>query len=319
MHVVRSLASAHFSDVVLTIGNFDGIHLGHQTILSVGRRRADAAKTQFVVMTFDPHPATILTPDRVPELLTPMPERTRQLLSAGADVVVVVEANAKFLSLSAGAFIRDVVMQRFRPVAMVEGDSFCYGQHRRGTVDTLRAEGRTYGFDVDIVEAIRINLGGSPGTVISSSLIRHLLKSGTVDQVAQCLGRPYVLLGKVKPGAGRGRALGFPTANLSITSQLIPPEGVYAGRAQLIDSDDKLSHSIIAAVSVGRALTFESDRLLVEAHLLDFKEDLYEQDIRLEFLGWIRDQRKFDTPKALSQQIKQDIARIREICKSTPE
>ena len=313
MQVVHGLASARFSDVVLTIGNFDGVHIGHQTILSVGRRRADAAGTPLAVMTFDPHPASILMPDRVPELLTPMPERTRQLFSAGADIVVVVHADAKFLSLSAGAFIRDMVVEKFHPVAMVEGDSFCYGQHRHGTVDTLRAEGRSYGFDVEIIEPIRINLGGSPSTVISSSLIRHLLKSGTVDQVAQCLGRPYVLLGKVKAGVGRGRTLGFPTANLSIGSQLIPPEGVYAGRAQLIDSEGKLSESIVAAVSVGRALTFESDRLLVEAHLLDFKEDLYEQDIRLEFLAWIRDQRKFDTPEALSQQIEQDVARIREI------
>jgi riboflavin kinase/FMN adenylyltransferase len=229
----------------------------------------------------------------------------------------VVHADHKFLSLSAGAFIRDVVMERFRPTAMVEGDSFCYGQHRRGTVDTLRAEGRTYGFDVDIIEPIRINLGGSPSTVISSSLIRHLLKSGTVDQVAQCLGRPYVLLGKVKPGAGRGRTLGFPTANLSIASQLIPPEGVYAGRAQLVDSQGKLGKSIVAAVSVGRALTFEAGPLLVEAHLLDFEDDLYEQEIRLEFLAWIRDQRKFDTPEALSRQIEQDVTRIREVVQSS--
>ncbi len=319
------LDSARFTGVVLTIGNFDGVHLGHRTILEAGRRRADAAGTQLVAMTFEPHPATVLTPDRVPAILTPLEEKIRWLGRGGlADAVVVVASTPEFFGLSAEAFIDDVIVGRFHPIALVEGEAFRFGQHRAGDVDMLRAAGRERGFDVEIVPPVRAPLGGQPDTVVSSSLIRHLLRSGNVDHAAVCLGRPYTLVGRVITGAGRGKPLGFPTANLAVEPQLVPAEGVYAGRACVVTThppapvgdavavESVAPSPVAAAVSIGRNPTFDGSSLAVEAHLLDWQGDLYDQTIRIEFLAWLRPQRKFDSPEQLRAQIESDIARIRQ-------
>lgn len=308
IEVRRDLDHIDLTGVVLSVGNFDGVHRGHQAIITGGRRRADAAGTQAVAMTFDPHPATILTPDRVPATLTPLDEKIRRLEAAGAQVVVVVESRPEFFNCPAETFIRDIVLQQFRPVAMVEGASFRYGRHREGDVEMLRRAGAAHGFEVEIVPPVRVDLGGHPDTVISSSLVRHLLNSGTVDRAAVCLGQPYALLGRVEPGLARGRTLGFATANLTLpTPQLVPPEGVYAGRAAVQGT------TFAAAISIGRTPTFGGDRRLIEAHLLDFQGDLYGVDLRLEFLAWLRHQQKFDSSADLQRQVAMDIRRTREL------
>jgi riboflavin kinase / FMN adenylyltransferase len=326
MQIIHDLESAQFSGVVLTIGNFDGVHRGHQAILAAARRRAEAAGTQTVAMTFDPHPATILTPDRIPPTLTPLEEKLSLLERAGADVAVVVESRPEFFSTSADGFIRDIIVGRFHPVAVVEGPTFGFGHRRQGTVDTLRAAGPAHRFEVEIVEPVRVALGGHPDTVISSSLVRHLLQSGTVDGAGLCLGRPYALLGSVEHGAGRGRSLGFPTANLAVGSQLIPAEGVYAGCAfirnvqaattpqgyKLVMVEQPLQ-PIPAAISIGRKPTFDEQDLAVEAYLLDYAGDLYGHELRLEFLAWIRPQEKFASPELLAEAMERDAARTREV------
>lgn len=309
IRVFHGLEEACLTGVVLSIGNFDGVHRGHQAILGTARGLARAANTQALAMTFEPHPATILAPDRVPPTLTPLDEKIRRLAEAGADAVVVVESRPEFFECRADDFVEQAIVRQFRPVALVEGASFRFGRHRQGDVDTLRAAGRQHGFEVQIVEPIRVDLGGHPDTVISSSLVRHLLNSGTVDRAALCLGRPYVLLGNVESGAARGRTLGFATANLAPDpAQLVPPEGVYAGRAIV----DGIAHA--AAVSVGRTPTFDGAERLIEAHLLDFAGDLYGQTLRLEFLAWLRAQQKFDSPADLQAQVAADIRKTREVC-----
>jgi len=215
----------------LTIGNFDGVHRGHRALLDKGLEVAKAAGTGLVVMTFEPHPSAILTPDRVPPTLTPLHEKLRLITQAGASSIVLVESRREFFQISAEEFIRDIIVDRFHPIAMVEGDNFRFGQHRMGDVEMLQAAGRVNGFDVHVVEPVRVALGGHPDTVISSSLVRHLIGSGNLDRATQCLGRPYALFGTVRRGAGRGRKLGFPTANLAVENQLVPAEGVYAGVA----------------------------------------------------------------------------------------
>ncbi len=307
MRVIHGLESVELSGVVLTIGNFDGMHRGHQAILAAGRSRADADRTQLVVMTFDPHPLAILTPEHVPPMLTPLDEKLRRLQRCGVDLVVLVRSDAEFLGLTAEAFITEIIVARFQPTAVVEGASFGFGRHRRGDLDTLRAGARKHGFEVEVVEPIRIALGGHPGALISSSLVRQLLASGTVDQAATCLGRPYALFGRVTRGAGRGKSLGFPTANVCVDSQLIPAEGVYAGRAEIENQH------FPAAVTIGRNPTFDGCHIIVEAHLLDFAGELYDRPIRLDFLEWIRDQRKFDSTGSLRKQIEDDVARSREV------
>ncbi|MBI4582028.1 MAG: bifunctional riboflavin kinase/FAD synthetase [Planctomycetes bacterium] len=306
VQVIQGLRSVRLTGVVLSVGNFDGVHRGHQAILSVGRGRARAVQTQMVAMTFEPHPATVLAPDRVPPILTPLDEKVRWLEAAGADVVVVVDSRPEFFSCPAEAFIEQVIVERFRPAAVVEGASFRFGQHRQGDVELLRAAGGRFGFGVEIISPVRVDLGGHPDTAISSSLVRHLLDSGTVDRAAVCLGRPYALVGQVEHGVARGRTLGFATANLAVhAGQLVPAEGVYAGRTSIDGTD------YAAAISIGCTPTFGGERRLVEAHVLDYAGDLYGRAMRLEFLAWLRGQQTFGSPAALKAQVQTDIAQAR--------
>lgn len=312
LEVIHNLDDVQLAGVVLSIGNFDGVHRGHQTIIAASRHRADRAAARMVAMTFEPHPATVLAPDRVPPVLTPLDEKLRLLEHAGAHAAVVVPSRPEFFRWTAEAFIQEVIVQRFRPAAVVEGASFRFGQHRQGDVDLLQSAGPQLGFEVEVVEPVRADLGGHPDTVISSSLVRHLLSSGNVDRAALCLGRPYTLIGTVTPGAARGRTLGFATANLDVGSQLVPAEGVYAGRTPLGD------RVVPAAVSIGRTPTFDDHSLLIEAHLLDFQGDLYGQTLRLDLLEWLRPQHRFDTPEALQRQIADDITRVRSAIQTCP-
>lgn len=325
MELIRTWELLRLSGVVLTIGNFDGVHRGHQAILAAGRRHADRAGTRLVVMTFHPHPAAILSPSASPPMLSPFSERLRWLEMAGADTVVVVESRPDFFAMSADQFVQDVVLTRFRPVAMVEGESFGYGHKRQGDVHTLMAAGRHHGFEVEIVRPIRIALGGHPGAVISSSLVRQLLRSGTVDQAALCLGRPYALFGSVEHGSQRGRTLGFPTVNLNAAGLLIPAEGVYAGRACQVSPgsaqgkcDSGAPRSVPAAISIGYCPTFDGQQLLIEAHLLDFHGDLYGRTLRIEFLDWLRGQKSFESKEALCEQIQIDVEMTRRIAADHP-
>lgn len=305
MRVYRDLESVELARVVLTIGNFDGVHRGHQAILASGRRRANEAETALVVMTFDPHPLAVLIPSHDPAVLTPLPEKLRWLEEAGVDVAVVVRSTPAFLGLTADEFIRDVIVSRFRPIAMVEGASFGYGRRRQGDIHTLRSAGTANGFEVEIIQPVRIALGGHQDAVVSSSLVRQLLLAGTVEQAAVCLGRPYALIGNVVHGEARGRTLGFPTANIATDNQLVPAEGVYAGQV-VVDG-----RRYDAAVSVGRKDTFDGQKVTVEAFLFDFEDDLYGRTVRLEFVDWIRGQQNFGSAEVLKRHIATDVADIR--------
>lgn len=305
MEVFHNLDQVRFKGVVLTIGNFDGVHLGHQSIMKAGRRRAEANDTQLVAMTFHPHPATILSPGRVPAALTPIEEKLRLLEECGVGTTIVVPSRPDLFSMPAETFIQEVILDCFDPVAMVEGASFRFGYQRQGDTRMLEAAGRDCDFEVEVVEPIRVGLGGQRDTVISSSLVRQLLESGTVDQAAACLGRPYCLVGKVIRGLGRGRELGYPTANLAVEEQLIPPEGVYAGRVELD------GRPVAAAISIGHTPTFEERELVIEAFLLDYEGDLYDRQLRLDFLQWLRPQEKFASVEALCRQMDKDVEQTR--------
>jgi len=307
MRVIRGLESVDLAGVVLTIGNFDGVHRGHQAILAAGRKRADANVADLVAMTFDPHPLAVLRPGDIPPLLSPLDEKLHWLERCGVDLAVVAESGSTLLGMSAETFIADVIAARFSPQVVIEGASFAFGQGRQGNVQLLKELSPRYGFAVEIVEPMRVTLKDQLEQVVSSSLIRRLLENGAVDQARLCLGRPYTLLGKVERGAGRGVTLGFPTANVRIHDQLVPTEGVYAGRAWLEGS------CYTAAISIGRNATFKGKDTLVEAHLLDFGDDLYGRSIRLELIVRIRHQEPFGSPESLSRQIAQDVEQIRTI------
>ncbi len=296
---------ATMSNTVLTVGNFDGVHRAHQQLLAESRRFRAMTGGQVVVLTFEPHPLTVVAPEKAPSRLTPLDEKLRLLDQRGADTVVVARSDNALLGMEAEPFVREILMCRFRPIHVVEGPSFGFGRGRNGTPQLLRAIASQYGCAVHIVEPVSVEVEPGRTLLVSSSLIRSLLSEGRVREAATCLGRPYTISAHVVHGDGRGRTLGFPTANLHVEDQLIPEDGVYAGMAMVADQ----TH--LAAISIGRTPTFDGERRRVEVHLLDFDGDLYGRRIRVELNERIRDQKKFDSPESLIAQVHRDIEAVR--------
>jgi riboflavin kinase/FMN adenylyltransferase len=266
-----------------------------------------------VVLTFEPHPLSVVAPAKAPLQLMPVDERLHRLAEAGADVAIVARADRDLLSRTAEEFVA-LIVDRLRPKHIVEGASFGFGRGRSGTPETLRELGPGYGFEVCVVEPVTVEIEGRTEAV-SSSLVRKLLAEGRAEAAATGLGRPHAVFGEVVSGAHRGADLGFPTANLAVSGQLVPADGVYAGSARLGLPGQLLDPPYAAAISVGTTPTFTSDSdgsaSQIEAHLLDADLSLYGKTIRLEFGKWLRLQRKFDSPAALSEQISRDVEAVR--------
>jgi riboflavin kinase/FMN adenylyltransferase len=304
VHHVEEI-EGQYAGCALTIGNFEGVHRGHQQILSVAARLAGRRGTAVVALTFEPHPLVLLRPQAAPEPLMPLDEKVRCLGRVGASAVVVARTTADLLAMTAESFVERVVCARFAPADVVEGESFGFGLGRRGGPALLRELAPRSGFEVSIVKPVQVELPGAGPTVVSSSLVRRLVAAGQVEGAAHCLGRPYTLLGVVSPGQGRGRTLGYPTINLGGVQQLLPGEGVYAGAAEVA------GRRYSAAVSVGAAATFGEQAVRVEAHLLDCSADLYGRDVRLEFHSYLRGQQRFEGVDALRAQIGRDVEAVR--------
>ena len=301
----------------VTIGNFDGVHRGHQRIIAQARRVGEGVDAPTVVLTFEPHPLTVVAPARAPARLTPLPEKLDRLADAGAQIAVVARANRDLLALTPRQFIERVV-GRLHPSHIVEGPSFGFGRGRSGTSDTLRQLGAEQGFEVLVADPVRVALDRDATVEVSSSLVRRLIAEGRVERATLCLGRPYALIGKVVVGIGRGKGLGFPTINLAVEDQLIPADGVYAGRARLELDPSAGPASRVAAISIGTTPTFEDAgpgqgpaARRVEAYLLDTEAELYGREVRLEFGTWLRTQEKFESAAALSAQIARDVQAVR--------
>ena len=292
---------------VLTIGNFDGVHVGHQRIIAAAGEIAGADGLPVVAMTFEPPPDLVVRPDDPPRRLTPPDQKADLLRRAGADWVLFVAADRELLAMEPDEFIQRMVRQLVSPRHVVEGPDFFFGRERAGTVETLRAAGVRGGFDVHVVEAVTVELPAGPERVCST-LIRNLISAGEVAPAAKCLGRPFALYGEIVAGHGRGRSLGFPTTNITAGEQVSPADGIYAGQA---DIDGR---TFAAAISVGNAPTFAEAARVVEAHLLDVNEDFYGRFMTLRFVARLRSQQRFDGPAALSAQIAKDVERVREIC-----
>lgn len=308
MKVFRGVASIDDSlrGGVLTVGNFDGVHLGHQRILRTAHALAKVSSAAVIAMTFEPHPINLLRPERVVPRLTPWQEKLHQLERAGADAVVRLDTDWPLLSLSAEDFVREILIKRIHPSYIVEGPNFGFGRGRKGNVDTLLAMSQRGGFQVRVVEPYRTHICDEQVTV-SSTLTRQYLAAGQVDRAAACLGRTYRLVGTVIHGAGDGRTLGYPTINLDVGEQLVPGEGVYAGFAEVAG----LRRA--AAISIGRRPTLGGDGLVVEAFVLDDAGDWYAECAILELTHRLRDQVKFADREALTEQITRDVERVREI------
>lgn len=286
---------------VATIGNFDGVHRGHQEILARVRRRAAAIGGPGVVVTFEPHPLQVLAPERAPRMIGTRDQKLRWFEEAGLDAVLMLRFDARLAAVGARDFVTGCLSRDLGARAVYVGANFNFGRGREGNAALLVRFCREVGIEAETVPEVLFL--GSP---ISSSRIRRALQSGEVELARELLGRPFSLLGTVGPGAGRGAALGFPTANLSPDNDLLPQDGVYVTRAA---SDGRTWRSV---TNIGSRPTFEGQDFAVETHLLDESVDLYGRRLEVAFLARLRPELRFDSPRALIEQVGRDVARARE-------
>jgi riboflavin kinase/FMN adenylyltransferase len=292
----------------LTVGNFDGVHRGHQRLIGRLRERADEAGVAALAVTFDPHPVALLRPDTAPVPLVWTEREIDLLLQAGASEVAVFRTGRWLLDLTAREFFDRVIRRQFAARGMVEGPNFFFGHDRQGNVDALREWSSEAGINFEVVDPIE-----DDDRLISSSRIRESIAQGRVEEAARFLGRPHRVRGIVSHGAARGAGLGFPTINLDGIDTLIPPDGVYATRAFIQREDGFLSSSWAAACNIGPNPTFGEQIRKVEAHLLDFEGDLYGRVVQLDFLARLRSTRAFSGIEDLLAQIQIDIELTRKI------
>jgi len=288
-------------ETVLTVGIFDGVHLGHRRIVEMVCEAAKRRGWLAAAMTFDPHPAEVVAPGSRPVLLTTADQRIELLDSLGLDVLVIADDLRPLFALEPEAFVAEVLAGTLRAGHVVEGPDWTFGRGRRGDVRLLRELGGRHGFDVTEVPWFVVN-----DRRVSSTAIRAMLRDGDVSAAAGFLGRRYFADGTVVAGAGRGQALGVPTANIATVNELLPATGVYAGSARVG------RHTYAAAIFLGRAATFGETAPTFEAHLIGFAGgELPGTAIRVAFAERLRDVRPFDSPVALADQIHRDIERAR--------
>lgn len=284
----------------VAIGNFDGVHVGHQALLTLAHERARALGAPTVALTFDPHPATVVAAEGPPPLLTTFDRKLELLDAAGVDVCVVVAFTPQLAATDPAVFADAALADLLGAREVVVGSAFRFGQGRRGDVDTLRAAGGRHGVTVHAVEPVLVD-----GEVASSSRIRGLIAAGDVAAAARVLGRAYDVDGDVVRGAGRGRTIGIPTANVATPEgTLLPAIGVYAGWTEGLEPKTPRR---AAAINLGKVPTFGGDRLTLEAHVLDYEGDLYGTRVRVAFAERLRGEAKFPDVDALVAQIRRDV------------
>ncbi len=303
---------------VLSIGNFDGLHIGHRYILDTAKKIAADKNTKLAVLTFEPHPVTVLYPEKAPGILTPRLLKRNLFAAAGVDLRLVLKTTAELLSLSPADFIEKFITNSIQPTVIVEGDDFNFGADRAGSIDTIKQAAAQKGFDVIVVEPQKATLSTGQIIRVSSTMIRYMLESGHVADAAIALGRPYKLIGGIIPGRGKGKHLGFPTLNMQKPDQVIPAKGVYAGTVEVADTQESAcsgNKKIPAVFSLGTAATYgNQNQLLIEAHLLTEDAEKFKGSfIAMDFIEHIRQQRKFKSESDLAQQIEKDCRSAKQI------
>jgi riboflavin kinase / FMN adenylyltransferase len=289
---------------VLTVGSFDGVHLGHQAVVAEVARRAERARRPSVLVTFEPHPLAVVNPQAAPPLLTSGPERREMLAQLPVDYAYFLRFDHQLAELSPEAFVRNILLARCQMRELVFGYDHGFGRGRSGDVETLRRLGSQLGFAVDVVPPV--DLGGEP---ISSGRIRRAVAGGDLRTAARLLGRPYRLTGRVVEGERRGRLMGIPTINLGDLSpeKLLPPDGVYAVWVEW------RAGRVGGMMNQGAKPTFGDGRRSIEAHLFGFEGDLYGEWVRLEWVERLRDVRRFGSPMELQEQLAHDRARAQAV------
>ncbi len=319
MEVIRDLSACPRppGGAVVTIGAYDGVHLGHRTVIAEVRRRAAAQGLASAVVTFDRHPASVVRPESAPRLLTDLDQKLELLAETGVEYCLVITFDEARSQEPADDFVREVLAGCLAARVVVVGDDFHFGHKRSGNVGLLRTMGAELGFDVEGVGLVdESGQAGSGADKVSSTRIRHALVEGNLALANALLGRPHEVRGVVAHGEKRGRELGFPTANVSVPGDiLLPADGIYAGWCERADGS---VHA--AAISLGRRPTFyvEAHASLLEAHLLDFDDDLYDEHVKVRFVSWLRGEVKFESPAALVEQIARDCDDARRVLDTAP-
>lgn len=311
MRIVTDLAVSPWPGerTVITIGAFDGVHLGHQAVIAHVRGLARSAAARSAVVTFDRHPASVVRPESAPLLLTDLEQKLELLEATGVDATVVVRFDEEQSREDPVAFVQRVLVDCLATSVVVVGEDFHFGRDRRGNVSMLRELGARRDFEVQPLSLVQRSDG--PEEPISSTAIRRALAGGQVELAARMLGHPFEARGKVVQGDQRGRQLGFPTANVHVPSATcLPADGVYAG---WYIRPDGSRHA--CAINRGRRPTFfeHADHSVLEAHLLDFDDDLYGESARVQFQNFLRSERKFDGIEALIGQLKLDVDQARAV------
>ncbi|MFN3739645.1 MAG: bifunctional riboflavin kinase/FAD synthetase [Thermodesulfovibrionales bacterium] len=296
---------------VLTIGNFDGVHIGHQKIIKEVVSSAKRLKGTPVVMTFDPHPLRYLQPEKEFYLLTLCDEKAKIIEKLGVQILLCVKFDQSFASLEPEEFIKKILVDKLAIKEIIIGKDYRFGKAKKGDVNLLKREGKKYGFKVEVVNPVKIK-----GEIVSSSIIRSLIKKGEIKKVIDFLGRPYSIEGTVVRGTGRGSTiLGFPTANILSGAELIPKEGVYVVKVEIEEpfvgkkkKEDRLFNGVM---NIGTNPTFGNQDLSLEVHILDFNEDILHKFIKVYFIERLRNEKKFASPDALKRAIKKDIEKAR--------
>ena len=302
MWTTRGLASYRpdRGPAVVALGTFDGVHRGHRAIFGTAVDRARALGVAAVACTFEPHPMEVLQPGRAPVPITTLDERLGLIAATGIDGTLVIDFTAETARIEPEAFVSDVVAGRLQAREVVVGFNHSFGRGARGNADLLRKLGGRLGFATHVVQPFTVD-----GVAVSSTAIRAALAAGDVERAATFLGRPYAVIGEVVRGAGRGRQLGFPTANVRPDRLPLVRAGVYACRIEIDGGDHP------AVVNVGVRPTFDETTLAVEAYVLDLSADLYGRRVRVTFLHRLRDETRFPSVDALRRQIEADVAQAR--------
>ncbi|MBU2623855.1 MAG: bifunctional riboflavin kinase/FAD synthetase [Proteobacteria bacterium] len=295
-----------FDNAVITIGNFDGVHIGHQALFHEVIEKADAINGTSVAMTFNPHPVRVLKQNGHPPLITVHELKIELIEKTGIDVLICVPFTLDFASISATDFVRDLLVKRIGMKAIVVGKDYTFGKNREGNLEFLKRCAKEYGFEVIVANWIPIS-NNTQGR-ISSTKIRELVTEGKIAEAQQLLGRYYQIRGTIMTGRNRGgRLLGFPTANIKLHDELCPKTGVYAVTVECMES------KYMGVANIGYSPTFEDKIFTVEVHILDFNKNIYDRNIRVNFVSRIRDELKFADINELSEQIKKDIDKARRI------
>ncbi|ORJ59132.1 bifunctional riboflavin kinase/FAD synthetase [Geothermobacter hydrogeniphilus] len=287
---------------VVTIGNFDGVHLGHREIFRRVVRRARELNGLATVLTFVPHPLKVLTPERAPRLLNTYAEKERLIAASCIDVLAAIPFDREMAEMSPEAFVGEILVGRLGICHLIVGYDYAFGRNREGDVDFLRRAGKQAGFSVEMLEPIRRG-----EEVFSSTLVRRRLAAGDVAGAVALLGRHFNLEGRVIHGASRGRSLGFPTANLLTDKEVLPRPGVYAVKVRL---DEQIFDGVM---NIGFNPTFGTERISLEVHLLDFSADIYDRSLRVYFVERLREEMVFSSVDDLVCQIRRDVDRARQL------